>query len=149
MLQVCFPLKSVVLLPIWETWSPFYVIHVSLRTSESISRTASLSAQLFCRAYQCFQQANTHTRLQLLFPGLPWSAGTRKVKPIWMLLKQETVSGSDISWTICKSAPRSRQIITPAPHHSVFTGKHTDQMKKITVKNQNYLISNGVLLTVM
>jgi len=30
------------------------------------------------------------------------------------------VSGSGISWTICKSAPRSRQITTPAPHHSVF-----------------------------
>jgi len=42
------------------------------------------------------------------------------VKPIWILLKQETVSGSGISWTVCKSAPRSRQITTPAPHHSVF-----------------------------
>ena len=42
------------------------------------------------------------------------------VKPIWILLKQETVSGSDISWAICKSAPCSRQITTPAPHHSVF-----------------------------
>ena len=29
---------------------------------------------------------------------------TRKVKPIWILLKQETVSGSGISWAICKSA---------------------------------------------
>ena len=36
------------------------------------------------------------------------------------LLKQETVSGSGISWAICKPAPRSRQITTPAPHHSVF-----------------------------
>jgi len=54
------------------------------------------------------------------FPGLPRSAGTRKVKPIWILLKQETVSGSGISWAICKSAPRSRQITTPAPHHSVL-----------------------------
>jgi len=35
-------------------------------------------------------------------------------------LKQETVSGSGISWDICKSAPRSRQITTPAPHRSVF-----------------------------
>jgi len=35
------------------------------------------------------------------------------------LLKQETVSGSGISWAICKSAPRSRQITTPAPHRSV------------------------------
>jgi len=47
-------------------------------------------------------------------------AGTRKVKPIWILLKQETVSGSGISWAVCKSAPRSRQISTPAPRHSVF-----------------------------
>ena len=51
---------------------------------------------------------------------LPGWASTRKVKPIWILLKQETVSGSGISWVVCKSAPRSRQIITPAPHHSVF-----------------------------
>jgi len=64
--------------------------------------------------------AITHTRLTALFPGLPGSAGTRKVKPIWILLKQETVSDSGISWAICKSAPRSRQITTPAPHHSVF-----------------------------
>ena len=31
------------------------------------------------------------------------------------------MSGSGISWAICKSAPRSRQITTPAPRHSVFT----------------------------
>jgi len=30
------------------------------------------------------------------------------------------VSGSGISWAICKSAPLCRQITTPAPHHSVF-----------------------------
>ena len=65
----------------------------------------------------------THTRLMALFPGLPRWAGTRKVKPIWILLKQETVSGSGISWTICKSVPCSRQITMPAPHHSVFTGQ--------------------------
>ena len=64
--------------------------------------------------------AHTHTRLTALFPGLSGWAGTRKVKPIWILLKQETVSGRGISWVICKSAPRSRQITTPAPHHSVF-----------------------------
>jgi len=65
---------------------------------------------------------HTHTRLTALYPGLPGWAGTRKVKPIWILMKQETVSGSGISWTICKSAPHSRQITTPAPHRSVFTG---------------------------
>ena len=30
------------------------------------------------------------------------------------------MSGNGTSWAICKSAPRSRQITTPAPHHSVF-----------------------------
>jgi len=30
---------------------------------------------------------------------------------------------SGISWTICKqSMPRSKQITTPTPHHSIFTG---------------------------
>ena len=65
-------------------------------------------------------QAIPHTRLTAFFPGLPGWAGTRNVKPIWILLKQETVSGSGISWAICKSTPRSRQITMPAPHHSVF-----------------------------
>jgi len=63
---------------------------------------------------------HTHIRLTALFLGLPRWAGTRKVEPIWILLKQETVSGSGISWAICKSAPCSRQITTPASHHSVF-----------------------------
>ena len=66
---------------------------------------------------------HTHTHLTALCLGLPGWVGTRKVKPIWILLKQETVSGSGISWAICKSAPCSRQITTPATHHSVFTGQ--------------------------
>ena len=53
-------------------------------------------------------------------PGLPGWASTRKVKPMWILQKQEAVSCSGISWDICTSAPRSRQITMPAPHHSVF-----------------------------
>ena len=54
-----------------------------------------------------------HVRLTGLCLGLPGWAGTRKVKTIWILLKQETVSGSSISWAACKSAPRSRQITRP------------------------------------
>ena len=65
----------------------------------------------------------SHTRLTALCPGLPGWAGTRKVKPIWILLKQETVSGSGISWDICKSAPCCRHITMPATHRSVFTGQ--------------------------
>jgi len=35
---------------------------------------------------------HTHTRLTALCPGLPGWAGTRKIKPIWVLLEQETIS---------------------------------------------------------
>ena len=62
----------------------------------------------------------THTRLMALFPGLPRWASTRKEKPILILPKQETVSGSGISWAVCKSTPRSRQITMPAPHYSFY-----------------------------
>ena len=66
------------------------------------------------------KQSHTHTHLTALCPGLPRWAGTRQVKPIWILLEQETVSGSGISWAICKSAPRCRQITMPALHYSSF-----------------------------
>jgi len=56
---------------------------------------------------------------------LPGSAGTRKENPIWILLIQETMSGSGISWAICKSVPRFRQTTMPAPHHTTqfFTSR--------------------------
>ena len=62
----------------------------------------------------------THTHLTALFLGQPGVSWYEKVRPIWILLKQETVSGSGISWAICKSAPHFRQITMPATHHSVF-----------------------------
>ena len=83
--------------------------------------TCMPSRGILWRAYHWL--LHTHTRLTALCPGLPGWAGTRKVKPIWILLKQETVSGSDISWAICKSAPRSRQTTTPAPTTQFFTGR--------------------------
>ena len=93
------------------------------------------------------QHTHTHTRLTTIFPGLPRSASTGKVKPIWILLKQETVSGSGISWAICKSALRSRQITTPAPHHSVFTGRmpfcHTTNSVKSLKANSNKAAYNS------
>ena len=51
---------------------------------------------------------------------------TTKVKPIWILLKQETVSGSGISWAICKAVPHSRQITMPGCQRRTtqfFTGR--------------------------
>jgi len=71
----------------------------------------------------CVINTHTHTRLTALCPGLTGWAGPRKVKPIWILLEQETLSGSGISWTICKSAPCARQITTPAPTTQFCTGR--------------------------
>ena len=82
-----------------------------------LSACGAVTACIFVTA-----PAHTHTHLTALCPGLPGWTGTRKVKPIWILLKQETVSGSGISWAICKSALWSREIAVPAPHHSVFYG---------------------------
>ena len=87
------------------------------------------------------QTTHTHTRLTALFPGLPRWAGTRKVKPVWILLKQETVSSSGISWAICKSASCSRQITMPVPHYSSFlqagcpTCRPTNSVKALKAQN--------------
>ena len=74
---------------------------------------------LLCVNVRLHTHTFTHT-FNGPFPGLPRWAGTRKVKPIWILLKQETVSGSGISWAICKSASRSRQIPCQYPTTQVF-----------------------------
>jgi len=57
----------------------------------------------------------------------PWTvSGTIRVsqyqkgKTNLDLLERESVCGSEISWAICKSAPRPRQITMPASYHSVF-----------------------------
>ena len=64
------------------------------------------------------------------------------------------MSGSGISWTICKSAHRSWQITTPTPHHPVFyrsdalpaaqptASKHWRQ-KKLKSKKTDMLRSIG------
>ena len=70
-----------------------------------------------------FDKPHTHP-FNGSFSGTTQVSRYQKCKPIWILLKQETVSGNGISWAICKSAPCSRQITMPAPHHSVFfTGR--------------------------
>ena len=68
----------------------------------------------------CIHSMYTHTCLTALCPGLPGWAGTRKVKT-----NLDFTGARDSEWQwhqlgMCKSAPRSRQITTQAPHHSVF-----------------------------
>jgi len=60
---------------------------------------------------------DTHTRLTALCLGLPGWAGTRNLKSIWILLKQETMSGSQLVYMqVCTLL----QTTTPAPHRSCF-----------------------------
>ena len=64
---------------------------------------------------------HTHTPFYSPFSGTTRVSRYQKGKTnLDILLKQETVSGSGVSWAICKSAPSSRQITMPAPRHSVF-----------------------------
>ena len=84
------------------------------------------------RAFKNITHTHTHTHP---FNG-PFSGNTQvsryqKGKPIWILLKQEIVSGNGISWAISKSAPCSRQITMPAPHHSA--SKHWRQKTYYTL----------------
>jgi len=70
-----------------------------------------------------FKQTLVHTYIHPFNGPLSrttWVSRYQKGKTIWILLQQEAVSGSGISWAKCKSAPHSRQITTPAPHHLVF-----------------------------
>ena len=88
---------------------------------------------------------HTHTRLTALCPELPGWASTRKVKPSWILLKQEVLSGSGISRAVCKSAPRSRQITTPATHQAGCPSyRPTNSVKAL--KTEYYSVLCGVLL---
>jgi len=64
-----------------------------------------------------------HIRLTAFISRTTWVSRHQKGRPFWILLKQEMMGGSGISWTICKSiAPHSRHITMPVPHHSIFYG---------------------------
>ena len=59
-----------------------------------------------------------------LYSRTTWVSHCHKGKTSldWIEARDDGILGySGISWTICKqSAPRSRQITTPTPHHSIF-----------------------------
>ena len=71
------------------------------------------------------RDTRTRTHTTILWPSCIPSRTTQvsrhqKCKTNLDLLQQESVSGSGISWAICKSAPWPRHITMPASHHSVF-----------------------------
>ena len=81
------------------------------------------SHKKYCIMLKPTQKTNTH--LTALFRDNPGEPVPVRENQSGFSLKQETVSGSGsgISWAICKSASRSRQITTPVPDHSVFYGR--------------------------
>ena len=79
---------------------------------------------------------HTHTHFMALCPQLPQWASNRKVKPICILLKQETVSDNGISWAVCKSAPCSRQRPTPAAQHPTNEYFFTSRMPFLPLNQQ-------------
>ena len=74
-----------------------------------------------CHVNVCTRHTHTHARpFNGPFSGTTQVSRYQKSKTNLDFTEQETVSGSGISWAICKFAPHSRQIAMPAPHHSVF-----------------------------
>jgi len=85
------------------SWSPD--ILYQLTPSTTIHSILFIGLSFECTVYIKLSASGnasgfTHTHTHPFngpFPWLPGWAGTRKVKPIWISLKQETVSGSGIS----------------------------------------------------
>ena len=79
------------------------------------------SCHIYLTHRQTLIYTHTHTHLTALCPGLPGSAGTRKVKT-----NLDFTEARDSEWQwhqlgrmqLC--TPQTRQITTPAPHCSVF-----------------------------
>jgi len=61
-------------------------------------------------------------------------------EPIWIILKQETLSGCGISSAVCKSAPSSRQITMPVAHPSNFYRLDALPATQPTVSKHNQVI---------
>jgi len=79
------------------------------------------SSKLNCSQHtHTHTHTHAHTRLTALCPGLSGWDGARKVKAIWILLKQETVSGSGISWAVCKSVSLQTDNHTSTPPLSFY-----------------------------
>jgi len=87
---------------------------------------------------------HTHTRLTALCPRLPGWAGTRKVKPIWILLKQATVSGSGISCTQLPTTQffTARMHFLP-PNQQCQSTEGKERTTKNVEKLKNYKVKNG------
>ena len=81
--------------------------------------TANTGATVVIEVTEGKTSGPTHTHpFNGPFPGLPRWATTRKVKPIWILLKQVTVSVSGISWAVWRktTSQHSQTVSEFLPH---------------------------------
>jgi len=88
--------------------------------------------------------SGTHTRLTALFLGLPGLASTRKVKPIWISLKQD----SEWQWhqlghmQVCTSFQTDNHASTPPLsflHAGCPSCRPTNSIKALKQNKKNYL----------
>ena len=98
--------------------------HLCHTTQCCYRRAAGTLAWIFANFSFTFHVI-THTHTTVLRPSWILSGSTRvsrhqKGKTNLDLLEQEIMSGSVISWAICKSAPWPRHITMPTPNQSVF-----------------------------
>jgi len=103
-----------------------------IQLSQDKSSTIKRSVAVKVKKLHTHTHTHTHTRLTALCPWLPGWAGTRKVKPIWILLEQETVSGSGISlghMQICTS-PQTDNHALPATQPTA--SKHFFNIKHLS-----------------
>jgi len=123
----------------WENWHhnihsmAHWLSSNHLWSMETDHSNLLLGSMLLCcnaETKNHFIPKHTHTRLTAFCPGLPRWASTRKVKTIWILLKQETVGGSGISWAImqvCTSLQTDNHTSTPP----LFIPKQSRLIRKI------------------
>ena len=124
-----FPMSGAV-----ASWNNLQEVPHRRCTAETVGTAEDTATGIQCSAVSkmqgsftiisCLLLYNTHTQMRLtaLCPVLPRWAGTRKVKPIWILLKQETVSGSGISWSVCMFRLAADRKLCQQPTTEIFTG---------------------------
>jgi len=101
-------------------WGPDASRHRNLGSAHAIfgSQNSLTTCCYYCYIMLAYWVIDTHTHLTTLCPGLPGWAGTRKVKPMWILLTEWQWHQLDHM----QSAPHARQKTMPVPHHSFFIG---------------------------
>jgi len=100
------------------------VVVASKAASAALSTAKDVYYTLQARNEVPMHLLNTHTHPFYSPVDFVWDyPGEPVPEPIWILLKQETVSGTGISWAIRKSAPRPRQIPRQHPTTHFFTGQ--------------------------